>query len=307
MEEAAEHLTERMSRMLNLRRRPGSMDMELPIKGASEETQGVSSNSELLFFHIPIVLCLLGPGELLLAILYSHTWGMLVGLVAFALGLLLAKQKLLLAQKAWLKYPLLVFAAYLSLLVLIRFASIRSGVDMWDTDGARDIHFPTQCAPSELEGCARVAAEHSHPDASARPPKFSVHTTDAVRGVESWARSEGVHVLQSREEPRQSIMNVHSKCSVFMHLRALTFFMGFIDDVYVSLECIQPAATTPGVRSSGYVQVSVQSQLRLGKGDLGVNKRRIGRLLGYLQEELSKEDEADCTRKVGPVLQTASF
>ena len=171
----------------------------------------------------------------------------------------------------------------------------------------------------QLQGCARVADSTSYPDPSIAAPEYAVYMHHALGAVEQWiGQQRGVAVVVKRVEEGTSIMGAgKSHCSIFLHLRAMSFFMGFIDDMYIQMECMP----------QGVVQFSVQSQLRLGivrvggkpampffkffffspilliavnllQGDLGVNEGRIKRFLQYVAAKLALVGHGDCTKNL---------
>eukprot|EP00003_Mantamonas_plastica_P020765 TRINITY_DN3347_c0_g1_i3.p1 TRINITY_DN3347_c0_g1~~TRINITY_DN3347_c0_g1_i3.p1 ORF type:complete len:114 (+),score=34.93 TRINITY_DN3347_c0_g1_i3:320-661(+) len=80
-------------------------------------------------------------------------------------------------------------------------------------------------------------------------------------------------VLESNEAfPFQ--MQIQQEKKGFLHARVTTLIMGYPDDVYVGVECV-----------NGQAVVQLQSQSRLGQSDAGVNTRRLSGLLTDLENK----------------------
>ena len=191
------------------------------------------------------------------------------------------------------------------------------------------IYLPSHCRAShpfqphlQLQGCARVAESTSYPDPSIPAPEYAVYMHHALGAVEQWiGQQRGVAVIVKRVEDGASIVGAgKSHCSVFLHLRAMSLFMGFIDDMYIQMECLPRSV----------VQFSVQSQLRIGivrtnekttvpffnlfifspilsfvvnllQSDLGVNEARIKRFLRFVAAKLALVGNGDCTKNMDVV------
>lgn len=87
------------------------------------------------------------------------------------------------------------------------------------------------------------------------------------------ARQDAQHLtLQWLDaQPRTQLLESDASGSA-VHAQAVSRMWGFIDDLYVRLSC-----------NGTDTLVEAQGQLRLGHGDMGVNRERVDRLLSYLQ------------------------
>ncbi len=94
---------------------------------------------------------------------------------------------------------------------------------------------------------------------------------DSVAGmVHAWADGDAAFV-------RRLKWSLDADGSIFGHWRVLSTVFGFADDLVVHTRI-------DGSSSVKAIVVDAQSQLRLGIGDLGVNKRRLARLARRVQE-----------------------
>lgn len=116
--------------------------------------------------------------------------------------------------------------------------------------------FPEDCPPTP--NCTRVAdfnvrGEGLHP----------VHLNTTLEQLHS------AIVQWIEEQPRSEILTDNG---TFVHAKFLSFFFRFPDDVYIHLFCDGNQAT-----------FWVQSQSRLGSGDLGVNEKRVQSLFDFVE------------------------
>eukprot|EP00270_Netrium_digitus_P020485 TRINITY_DN8466_c2_g1_i1.p1 TRINITY_DN8466_c2_g1~~TRINITY_DN8466_c2_g1_i1.p1 ORF type:complete len:337 (+),score=67.60 TRINITY_DN8466_c2_g1_i1:29-1012(+) len=313
----------------NLRRRTSSTVQPAKRAEGSQGAPGrLNSRKELVvLFILPTAMSVLGISTTMLSLAYSHTCGLLAGLTAFIGGVSLSGAR----HPPKLTYMGGIPAAagallvvYLLLLVLVRMlsfdpldfphshnavvATARSGGSSSSSRSSifSGDSFPDKCEAIKEHGCVRVATTRSHPDQSATALKFHVPLQDAVRVVKNWVEAQrGGVILRDRwtyPKEGESFIAVaavggggqRTACNVFVHSRAMTFLMGFIDDVYVQLECVKGPSET----SEGYAQISIQSQNRLGISDFGVNEKRVKELTSFLETSLREIPQEDCTRSL---------
>jgi len=198
-----------------------------------------------------------------------------------------------------LRLPLYLFFAYISLCLLVR---------VWSSDRLFRIDgMPSDCsnAPSPVHGCHRIeilivppsaVSEGSHSparllhelptskEAKLMLPKQKkknsyviVTTLDECLRVESvasmvnaWADGDATFVRRMKQSP-------DADGRVVGHWRVLSTVFGFADDLIIRTGK-DASSSVKGI------DVDAQSQLRLGIGDLGVNKRRLGRLVRRMEE-----------------------
>lgn len=272
------------------------MSLELPRQSPENNNESSSTNELFMFFYLPSVMILVGGIEVLLGVIYGHYWGVFIGLLAVGFSILLLRSQPRELAEGWVRATLLMFFLYLSLLVFVRLVSYRGSVD-FSSKYAGSEFFPEECPPEKILGCVRIATKNSHFNENLEPLAITVHVQDTISLLEKWVAQEGssTKVLLKRWEPMDSILTTgKSKCTVYYHIRALTFFMGFADDLYVNMECFK---NRPQL-SESHVLISAQSQLRIGKGDLGVNKRRVDRLFQFLNQKLAQVEKGDCTTRL---------
>jgi uncharacterized protein (DUF1499 family) len=162
------------------------------------------------------------------------------------------------------------------LLLLVRLCS----------SGAR-VHgvFPAACPAHLPDGCARIADVAPHAAGSLTPLHLAVKRRDVVAAATAWAASGAA--------PTRGKLVADSSPHALLHLRFVSRFWGFADDVLLSLSCTNDAV----------VRVQAHSQLRLGRGDLGVNAARHAALWAHLAEQLPTrapdDDALWCTEDDG--------
>lgn len=121
-------------------------------------------------------------------------------------------------------------------------------------------NFPTGIA--HPLGCTRVAAEGGNKGIAVPIFKASVEEVQTV--AKEWLMSQ----------PRTTI---ETDIPGYIHAKSLSLLFGFPDSVGVKVF----------KNGSGKTEVWVQSELRVGQSDLGVNLRRMEALLGHLGMKLS--------------------
>jgi len=139
------------------------------------------------------------------------------------------------------------FAFFVWLFVIIHLTS--SPDPNWTT-------FPTECGPGHEMNCARIANVNFRIDAS--PPVFNSTSLDAIQLVRKWTDSQ----------QRTTILYASP---TFFHARFVSSFWGFADDLAVTVFCNNTQAV-----------LYLQSQSRIGKGDLSANVNRLQALIDYV-------------------------
>jgi hypothetical protein len=211
------------------------------------------------------------------------------------------------------RLPLYAFGAFVALCVTVR---------VWSGDRLfRIAGMPVDCsvAPSPVHGCHRVAAmivPVPVPDSTTpaenvqRRMVRGTSTTEAStaprarkapperkNNKESGSAGEVFEIVSSRDEclsvagvaklveewadgdaafSRRLKRTVDHDGSITAHWRVLSTLFGFADDLVVRVAAAGKA-----------IDVEAQSQLRLGVGDFGVNKRRTMRLVKALEQVCS--------------------
>ena len=127
---------------------------------------------------------------------------------------------------------------------------------------------PENC-PENSGNCVRVAYDGtSYRYNNLEPPVISASISEVNDVISSWFSNErGSKILFNS-------INENSG-SHFLHIKENTAFFFFPDDVFVNSSCLE---------NSNLTVVTLQSQSRLGNGDLGVNFERLSELITYLQK-----------------------
>jgi hypothetical protein len=135
----------------------------------------------------------------------------------------------------------------------------------------RLLAFPAACPVWLPDGCAR-AADVPHVPGGVPPlrtPPLRTLTLQASRAaVAAAARS-----WAAERAPTRGTQLHDSTPPGFLHLRFVSRLFGFADDVYLSVTCDE----------DGTARLQAHSQLRLGRGDLGVNAARLRALWTFMQ------------------------
>tara|TARA_B100000945_G_C20421230_1_gene618128 strand:+ start:874 stop:1416 length:543 start_codon:yes stop_codon:yes gene_type:complete len=124
---------------------------------------------------------------------------------------------------------------------------------------------PENC-PENSRNCVRVDYDgSSYRYNNLEPPVISASTSEINQVITTWfSDSRGKILFSSVDENNRS----H-----FLHIKEYTDFFFFPDDIYVNSSCLE---------NSNQSVVTLQSQSRLGNGDLGVNFERLSELISYL-------------------------
>jgi uncharacterized protein (DUF1499 family) len=139
--------------------------------------------------------------------------------------------------------------------------------------------FPDSCPKTHWFGCSRVAELNSHGSRGLELLHIPAKLPDVQQIVEKWIYSQS-------GSPRI----LRSTRTGFIHVRFLSMLFGFADDMLINLRCDEDGNTI----------IELQGQLRIGKGDLGVNRRRNKRLLTGVGELAKSLPEGECTPRPKP-------
>jgi len=134
--------------------------------------------------------------------------------------------------------------------------------------------FPESCPEGLPIGCSRVARSNPNRPDGMEPFVAASPSAAVAEDVRAWASANGGRLLQDKTGPG----------GVFLHYRFLSQFMGFPDDMMVSVSCEQERSV-----------VEVQGQLRVGYGDMGVNTARNTALLQHLAASQAGLEPGKCT------------
>ena len=118
---------------------------------------------------------------------------------------------------------------------------------------------------SLLRGLTRNHArlEPSADDPALRPPALASAPADVADEIQSWVASQPRWRLVSRRDDAETVE---------LHLTRTTRVFRFTDDIQVNLSA----------RGDHQTLVNAQSRSRVGKGDLGQNRRNLKELLAVL-------------------------
>lgn len=127
---------------------------------------------------------------------------------------------------------------------------------------------PANC-PENSGNCVRVAYDgSSYRYNNLDPPVIQASILEVNSVISDWFSNErGSKILHSSLDSNSS--------SYFLHIKENTKFFYFPDDVFVKSNCLGDSNSTV---------VTLQSQSRLGNGDMGVNFERISELIVYLEQ-----------------------
>jgi len=129
--------------------------------------------------------------------------------------------------------------------------------------------FPTECGAGHEQNCARIANTNFRIDAS--PPIFNSTSLAAIQLARTW----------TDDQPRTSILYASPN---FFHARFVSSFWGFADDLAVTVICNNTQAI-----------LYLQSQSRIGKGDINANVNRLQSLVDYLNSKKAYVPYGLCT------------
>jgi uncharacterized protein (DUF1499 family) len=144
----------------------------------------------------------------------------------------------------YVKWPTAIIAGWIVLILLIQLMNSMSAT----------LSMPTECDEDSMN-CFRLAHdETSYASGDLVALKFNATLDEAQTVVENWFD----------ERFFSSVLSVEGKETVVIHGIDHTDFWFFADDVFISMEC-----------NGNQVELTLHSQSRLGKSDLGENLRRM--------------------------------
>ena len=161
-------------------------------------------------------------------------------------------------QPRIIRWPVYTFAIWAVLVMLIQISAPAPNVES----------MPTSCPEGSLN-CVRVAADGTSFRADGlQPPLVEGTIGEARRVIWLWLEEEqgGKH-LRSNSEQMGAVL--------FFHGQDNTQFWFFPDDIFALTECESGGNRT---------LVTLQSQSRLGVGDIGENHARLSSLITYLND-----------------------
>lgn len=127
---------------------------------------------------------------------------------------------------------------------------------------------PETC-PENSGNCVRVDfVGTSYRYNNLESPVISASVSEVNEVISNWFSNEkDGKILFSKYNENEK--------SYFSHIKDSTEFLFFPDDIFVTAGCLE---------GSNLTAVTLQSQSRLGKGDLGVNFERLSELILYLDQ-----------------------
>jgi uncharacterized protein (DUF1499 family) len=123
--------------------------------------------------------------------------------------------------------------------------------------------FPTQCLPDP--GCARVSQQFNHRDDEV-DPKDIITVEGISKEVFTTTLLDCITLDFQGTVKSEAPSTLHPE-NTLIHTLFVSGFFGFVDDMYLEVVDCNGA--------SNKLSLQVQSALRIGKGDLGVNPQRV--------------------------------
>ena len=146
------------------------------------------------------------------------------------------------------KWPAGLFAGWLVLVLMIQISN-----SMFVTSS-----MPSEC-PEDSMNCVRIAHDGtSFRSDGLEPLRFNASKEEVISELENWFEERWFSSVISLENEGDSTI---------LHGVDHTEFFFFADDVFVSVSCVNGAA-----------ELTLHSQSRLGRGDIGENHRRMTEL-----------------------------
>ncbi|KAK9836403.1 hypothetical protein WJX84_011615 [Apatococcus fuscideae] len=155
-----------------------------------------------------------------------------------------------------IQWLLWLYATYITLLLLIRFAS--PDVPFLD--------FPIACPPEHLDSCSRIAGIDPWNNRHEVPLTVRTPQPALLMAAQLWIN----------HQPYSSFVNVTADLA---HARFVSPVWGFADDFLVQVICN---------RTMGTATLEVQSMSRLGRSDFGVNTQRTMAFLHTMHSKVRK-------------------
>jgi uncharacterized protein (DUF1499 family) len=144
----------------------------------------------------------------------------------------------------YVKLPTAIIAGWIVLILLIQLMNSMSAT----------LSMPTECDEDSMN-CFRLAHdETSYASGDLAALKFNATLEETQNVVKNWF-DEGL---------LSSVVSVEGEEKIVIHGVVHTEFWFFADDVFISMEC-----------NGNQVELTLHSQSRLGKSDLGENLRRM--------------------------------
>ena len=161
-------------------------------------------------------------------------------------------------KKRITKIALRAFALWVVTIFLIQIAAPNPVVEV----------MPENC-PLNSGNCVRVdSVGTSYRYNNLEAPQIQASSLEVKEVISNWLINEkGAKILFSEFDENQN--------NYFLHFKDNSEFLFFPDDIYVTTACLE---------GSNLTDVTLQSQSRLGMGDLGVNFERFSELISYLDE-----------------------
>jgi len=137
--------------------------------------------------------------------------------------------------------------------------------------------FPEKCNPPT--GCARVMVfDENHRDTRVKQNNIFSIQHIGVGNTDDLIKS----CIDKQSQSRLQKV-IHKDDGSLFHINTASLFWGFVDDIFIE--------TIPCTKSSGGPQetslgINIQSQLRFGGSDFGVNPRRIANFLACLNRQI---------------------
>jgi uncharacterized protein (DUF1499 family) len=125
--------------------------------------------------------------------------------------------------------------------------------------GLRKDGFPTACRPA-ARNCVRLGNDTDvYASDNLKAPVLGGSRVQVLDAIEDWVRNQNGKVLFRSE--------------YVVRARLTTFLMGYQDDIAAHVACLDKSR----------LQLNLQSQSRLGVGDMGANFKRLRALIQFLQ------------------------
>ena len=243
---------------------------------------------------VAVLLPLAGLVDLSLGAAAGWGWGIFLGLLGLALGMCVGykvyqavyqrapaeandKSLIAVAMTAVQRFACMVFP-YVLLTALVQ-AVPQGRRPQWA--GLQRDGFPTACR-AEARNCVHLGngtdIYAAGKETDMVPPVLGGSRAQVLDQVQAWVWNQGGRVV--------------FRSPTVVRATFVTTFMGYQDDLAAAASCLPDAHTL----------VNLQSQSRLGVGDMGVNARRLESLISFLQAECPHAD----LQAADPILQATA-
>jgi uncharacterized protein (DUF1499 family) len=155
-----------------------------------------------------------------------------------------------------IRWPIVAFAIWTLIVVAIQLAALDQAIEK----------MPREC-PADSLNCVRVASDGTaHRADGLESPLINSSRQEVRREIWLWLEQErgGSHLRSTGES---------SPDGLYFHGVDRTDFWFFPDDLFAFTACAE----------NGLTRLSLQSQSRLGAGDMGVNHARLAALIKHLE------------------------